>query len=172
MNDLNMQRFKFPLGRMTISHLLSNPFSVRGWLTCGMNFSISWRNSCSAIGNGILVIMAWWSIFPRVPHLDINTIARKVNDIPFSICIACRAVAYKCYRLVRIYSRLFFSFFYNSHTNICFKSSRTQNLALEAMPEDNTASSSFMWGRKNGKTETTTMQRRWNSAQHSEFPPM
>jgi len=71
------------------------------------------RNCCSAIGNGVVVIMAWWSVFQRLRHPETNTIAPKLNDIPSGICIACRALGYERYKLPQIYSRAFFAVFSN-----------------------------------------------------------
>jgi len=58
--------------------------------------------------------MAWWSAFPRLPHPKTNTIARKLNDIPPGICIACRILEYKCYKLLQIHSCPFFAVFSNT----------------------------------------------------------
>jgi len=53
--------------------------------------------------------MACWSEFSRLPYPEAITIARKLNDIPCGICIACRDIEYKCYRLLRTHSSPFFA---------------------------------------------------------------
>jgi len=53
--------------------------------------------------------MACWSEFSRLPYPEAITIARKLNDIPCGICIACRDIEYKCYRLLRTHSSPIFA---------------------------------------------------------------
>jgi hypothetical protein len=71
------------------------------------------RYSCSSICNGVVVIVVWWSVFPRLRHPETNTIAPKLNYVPFGICITCRVLGYECYRLLQIYNCAFFAVFSN-----------------------------------------------------------